>query len=103
MEYCSPPKTPSLQYSSTPISLRYFRYALARGFHREFLFQPPMRDLTSGGEPYALVRLHVADDLGQYLRAAGPAGNIRMKLKRAKSRRRAGLFVELIEHPLPDH
>src|SRR5687768_18592474 len=61
-----------------------------------------MRDLATGREPDPLVRLHVADNLGQYFRPAGPARDIRVELKRAKSRRATRLFVELIEHPFPN-
>src|SRR4030095_6778636 len=65
------------------------------------LFQPPLRDLNTGGEPNPLMSLHV---FNLFLKDAGPAGPARyvgMELKRGESRRYRRFPIELVEKTFP--
>src|SRR5215471_9192473 len=65
------------------------------------LLQPPLRDLNTGGEPNALMSLHVFDHFFQHGGPSRSAGNVRMELKRGESRRYRRFLVELVEKTLP--
>src|SRR5262245_29376737 len=65
------------------------------------LLQPPLRDLNTGGEPNALMSLHVFDHFFQHGGPSRSTGNIGMELKRGERRRYRRFLVELVEKTLP--